>query len=107
MQVLWEASGPLPGRDVWQRIIDDEHSLARTTVLTVLSRLEAKGLVSRGPEGRYRPVRAEAAAAADEMQQLLVHAEDRQAALVQFAGMLPYEDLLALTRALQKKRPRT
>ncbi len=105
LRILWQADRPLPGREVWQRVSAGLPSPARTTVLTVLARLEAKGQVTRSSSGGYAPVRTEASAAANRMQQLLAHADDREAALAQFAGMLPYDDLLALTRAVQQ-RPR-
>lgn len=105
LQILWQSDHPLPGREVWQRVGAGSSTPARTTVLTVLTRLEAKGQVKRSPSGSYLPVRTEASAAANRMQQLLAHADDREAALAQFAGMLPYDDLLALTRAVQQ-RPR-
>ncbi len=103
LQVLWQADRPMPGRAVWEHLRDDETGHARTTVLTVLSRLEAKGLVDRTDDGAFFPVRTEAATAALRMEQLLAHADDRAAALAQFAGMLPHEDLLALTRALKRR----
>jgi len=104
MHVLWQAGRPVPGREVWLALSDDESGPARTTVLTVLSRLEAKGMVARNDEGGFVPVRTESATAASRMEQLLAHADDREAALAQFAGLLPHEDLLALTRALKQRR---
>lgn len=104
MQVLWQAGRPVPGREVWLALSDGEAGPARTTVLTVLARLEAKGMVARDEEGGLVPVRTEWATAASRMEQLVNQADDRAAALAQFAGMLPYEDLLALTRALKQRR---
>ena len=50
MAVLWAASGPLTAKAVGDRLGD--RGLAVTTVLTVLSRLERKGLVRRSRDDR-------------------------------------------------------
>ena len=49
MQVAWD-SGPVTGRQVAERLAD--RGLAYTTWLTVLTRLERKGLLCRDRRGR-------------------------------------------------------
>ena len=50
MECLW-AEGPLTGREVTARM-EDRCGWSRSTTLTLLSRLEAKGAVSGAPEGK-------------------------------------------------------
>ena len=50
MECLW-AEGPLTGREVTARM-EDRCGWSRSTTLTLLSRLEAKGAVSSAPEGK-------------------------------------------------------
>ena len=50
MECLW-AEGPLTGREVTARM-EDRCGWSRSTTLTLLGRLEAKGAVSSAPEGK-------------------------------------------------------
>ena len=50
MECLWEA-GPLTGREVTARM-EARCGWSRSTTLTLLGRLEAKGAVSGAPEGK-------------------------------------------------------
>lgn len=96
---LRAAATPMSGRDVWLSFAGDE-APARTTVLTVLTRLEHKGVVRRldAPgQVRFEAVAAESEAVAAQMQALLAHASDRRAVLTQFAGLLAPADLATLT----------
>jgi predicted transcriptional regulator len=99
---LREAPEPLTGRQVWASCTVDgaSHGPARTTVLTVLARLEHKGVIRRldGDPVRFEAVRAESEAVAAQMQTLLERASDRHAVLLQFAGLLDAEDLAALAQ---------
>lgn len=65
MGVLWAAGGPVSVREVVDRLNAGRTSpLAYTTVMTVLSRLAGKGILSRRQEGRgfvYTPVVADTA----------------------------------------------
>jgi predicted transcriptional regulator len=57
MEALWDA-GTLTGRELYRRILRRGRKRALTSVLTVLGRLRAKGLVSRERRGGvfvYRP----------------------------------------------------
>jgi predicted transcriptional regulator len=77
--------------------------LAYTTVLTVLDRLERKGLVRRLREGRahrYAPIATREAYAAELMLDALGRASDRDAALVRFVDAVSPEEAEVLRRAL-------
>ncbi|HEY1486262.1 MAG TPA: BlaI/MecI/CopY family transcriptional regulator [Micromonosporaceae bacterium] len=69
--------------------------LAYTTVMTVLSRLAAKGLVVQEPRGRayaYSPIRDQAEITALRMRRLLEAGGDRAAVLARFVGTLSDDD---------------
>lgn len=81
---------------------------AYTTLLTVLDRLVAKGLVRRD-ELSPRKVRFAAAHSEEEhasvaMMSALRGVEDKQAALLRFAGNLDAEDVAFLRDALSSKQ---
>lgn len=65
MEVLWQADGPLPVREVLDRLNSGRsEQLAYTTVMTVLSRLADRGAATRTPVGRgyvYEPAVKDAA----------------------------------------------
>lgn len=68
--ILWSADTPLTPRAVQEALPDS----AYTTVLTVLTRLHRKGLVTRVPEGRsfaYQPAETTASFAARRIRELL------------------------------------
>ncbi len=99
--VLWDAKGPLTARAVADALPGRE--LAVTTVLTVLGRLEAKGLVRRARDGRahtYEPVAGREEHTAELMRQVLDTAGDRDVALARFVGSVSAADAAALRRAL-------
>jgi len=105
VEVLWDADGPLTARAVVDNLPGRE--LAVTTVLTVLSRLEAKGLVRRTRDGRAHSYEASASReehTATLMQQLLDSAGDRDAALSRFVGGVSAQDVEALRRALDGRQ---
>lgn len=100
MEILWNvqstarhgngAQPSITARDVQDAL--GERDLATTTVLTVLSRLERKGLVSRERDGRahrYRPVASREDHVAELMRDALDGAPDRGAALARFLGSIP------------------
>ncbi|WP_104194780.1 BlaI/MecI/CopY family transcriptional regulator [Cryobacterium sp. M25] len=107
MDVLWEAEESLPANDLRDRLLTPTTATARrkplatTTVLTVLSRLETKGFVTRDRDTRphrYRAVATRAEHTAELMHEVLGSAPDRQAALARFIGdVTPQEaDVLRL-----------
>jgi predicted transcriptional regulator len=97
METLWSATEPLTARDVQDALAGRD--LATTTVLTVLGRLERKGLVSREREGRahkYRSVASREDHVAELMLDALDAAPDRGAALARFLGSMPPDERDAL-----------
>ncbi|GAA2013866.1 BlaI/MecI/CopY family transcriptional regulator [Nakamurella flavida] len=101
IDALWNADGPMTARAVADALPGRE--LAVTTVLTVLSRLETKGVVRRTRDGRahsYEAVATREEHTASLMHEALDTAGDRDAALARFVGQVSAEDLDALRRAL-------
>lgn len=77
--------------------------LAVTTVLTVLSRLEHKGFVTRDRARRphlYQPANSRAAHMAELMHEVLGAAPDREAVLARFVGQVSPSEATALRRML-------
>jgi predicted transcriptional regulator len=77
--------------------------LATTTVLTVLSRLEAKGFVTRDRSIRphaYTAVMTRAAHTAGLMHEMLGQVPDRQAALARFIGTVSPQEADTLRQLL-------
>ena len=101
IDVLWDSPEPLTARAVADGL--DGRSLAVTTVLTVLSRLETKGVVRRVRDGRahtYAPIASRDEHTAELMRQVLDTAGDRDDALARFVGSVSEDDIEALRRAL-------
>jgi predicted transcriptional regulator len=79
--------------------------LAYTTVMTVLARLSAKGVVTRERAGRafaYRVVTDEAEVAAHHIRRLLDADSDRAAVLSRFVGTLSRDDERILADLLRR-----
>jgi len=77
--------------------------LAYTTVLTILTRLHTKGLVSREPRGRghaYRPVLMSPALTVTRIVELLAHSSSRPESLTGLVARLDEADRAALRAAL-------
>ncbi len=95
LEVLWDASEPLPVRRVLEVLNRDrEQALAYTTVMTVLSRLAERGVVARSKVGRgyvYRPVARDEAGIA--VRRLLD--DYGEAALVSFVDQVGDDEALA------------
>jgi predicted transcriptional regulator len=101
MDVLWASPEPLTARQVAGGLTS--RALALTTVLTVLSRLEAKGYLRRTRDGRahhYEPTASREDHVAVLMHEVLGAAADRTAALARFAGQVSREEAEALQSAL-------
>lgn len=102
VDVLWDAVEPMTARAVTDSLVGRE--LAVTTVLTVLSRLESKGVVRRARDGRahtYEAVAGRDEHTAELMRHVLDTAGDRDDALARFVGSVSPEDVEALRRALE------
>jgi predicted transcriptional regulator len=105
MDVLWAATPsqpPCTARDVRDALADRD--LATTTVLTVLGRLERKGLVARERNGRAHHYRASGTREdhiAALMRDALDGAPDRGAVLARFLGAMPPDEQATLRSLLR------
>ena len=90
MELLLAADRELTGTDVVRSLAERDPTapvLSQTTVLTVLSRLQARGLIARTRLGRayaYRPVADKPGLAARRMHRLLDDEADRRTVLARF-----------------------
>lgn len=101
MAYLWATECAATTAEVHQAVAPD---LAYTTVMTVLTRLWAKELLTREAKGRgyaYRPVRSEAQHRAEMMQNTLENSADRAAVLSSFVASLSPADARSLRRLLK------
>jgi predicted transcriptional regulator len=100
LTVLQGAGAPLSPGEVRERI---GGPLAYTTVVTILSRLHAKGVLERHKAGRaylYSPVADEPGLAARRMARVLDGEADREAVLARFVSALSDSDEELLRRML-------
>ena len=105
LQRLWAADAPLSSRAILEGF-DEAERPGMTTVLTVLDRLQKKGLVTRTPGAgmsSFSAVRSASTDTASAMGRLLERADDREAALLHFAGQLDPRDVEALREALGRR----
>lgn len=106
MGVLWDHDDALTPGDV-HGLIERQHPLAYTTVMTILVRLWRKGLAEREPKGRafaYHPVMTRDEWAAGRMQEFLAEAGDRSAALSHFVSSMNGKELGQLRKILDRRR---
>ena len=92
LEVLHRSGSPLSPGEVREQIGGD---LAYTTVVTILSRLHAKGILDRHRSGRayrYLPVADEPGLAARRMTLVLAEGKDREAVLARFVSALSHSD---------------
>nr|WP_202447762.1 BlaI/MecI/CopY family transcriptional regulator [Streptomyces sp. SID5468] len=100
LAALWAADGPRTAAQVNEELPGE---LAYTTVLTILSRLYDKGVLTRHRAGRgyaYAPVADAATHTADQMRSLLEQGPDRAAVLSRFVSELTPQDEELLHRLL-------
>jgi len=100
LAVLQSAGVALTPAQVRERLGDP---LAYTTVVTILSRLHAKGVLTRNRAGRafsYAPVADEPGLAARRMRGVLEAETDREAVLARFVSGLSAADERLLRRML-------
>ncbi|TLP79478.1 BlaI/MecI/CopY family transcriptional regulator [Nesterenkonia sphaerica] len=100
MSLLWDSAQPLSANEVCELLDED---LAVTTVLTVLARLEKKGMVRR--ERASRPHRYAAVASREEhtvemLNEVLGTVPDREVVLARFIGSVSDSEAAALRRIL-------
>jgi predicted transcriptional regulator len=101
---LAAAGRPLTAGEV---LADLGGGLAYTTVMTTLTRLQAKGVLTRAPSGRAYvyavagdPAQVEASLAAHRMRRVLDAGSDRAGVLARFVADLSPEDEQLLTELL-------
>ncbi|MFE9649067.1 BlaI/MecI/CopY family transcriptional regulator [Streptomyces sp. NPDC006365] len=103
MSRVWKWNRPVTVREVLEDL-QQERSIAYTTVMTVLDNLHQKGWVRREAEGRayrYEAVSTRAAYAAALMNEAWSRSDNPAAALVAFFGMMSPEQRAALRDALR------
>ncbi|GGV70667.1 MULTISPECIES: BlaI/MecI/CopY family transcriptional regulator [Streptomyces] len=102
LAALHEAQGPVTAGWVQKHLAAE---LAYTTVMTVLTRLLAKNVVTRRREGRsfvWMPVADQAGLAALKMRKVLDGQRDRRAVLASFVTSLPEGDEQLLRELLDQ-----
>jgi predicted transcriptional regulator len=103
MTRVWKWNRPVTVREVLEDL-QQERSIAYTTVMTVLDNLHQKGWVRREAEGRayrYEAVSTRAAYAAALMNDAWSQSDNPAAALVAFFGMMSDEQRQALRDAVR------
>lgn len=102
LRVLWAADGPLLPGEINDRLAA---GYAYTSIATVLSRLHAKGLVTREPAGRafaYEAAIDESELAARRIGELLDNTSDRSEVLTRFIGGLSAREAHAIRTLLDR-----
>lgn len=103
MEVLWDRGEPCVVRDVVRAL--SARDLAYTTVMTVLDRLEKKGVVRRQRDGRawrYEAASTRETYIAQLMLDALDLTGDRSAALARFAMSVSKPEIEVLSQALKQ-----
>ena len=109
MEVLWSRDAALTANELRDSLAlsDDEpgRAVATTTMLTVLSRLERKGFVTRARDTRphrYRALLTREEHTAELMHEVLSSSSDRDAALARFVGTVSAGEANTLRRLLDE-----
>jgi predicted transcriptional regulator len=109
MDLLWSTDRPLTANELRDALLDPANSgtkpLATTTVLTVLSRLENKGFVTRDRGSRphgYSAVSSRADHTAELMHEVLGTTSDRTATLTRFIGNVSPQEARTLRALLER-----
>ena len=109
MDLLWEAPEAATANELREKLAaanpaaGEGKGLAVTTILTVLSRLEKKGLVERERNirpHRYRAITSKAEHTAELMHEVLGSVSDREAVLARFVGSVSANEAETLRRLL-------
>lgn len=107
MTRVWQWNRPVTVREVLEDL-QQERSIAYTTVMTVMDNLHQKGWVRREAEGRayrYTAVSTRAAYSAALMNEAWSTSDNPAAALVAFFGMMSAEQREALRDAIRIVQP--
>jgi predicted transcriptional regulator len=102
---LWSADRPLLPAEIQERLGAGD---AYTSIATILTRLQTKGLVTRSPAGRayaYRPAIDESALTVQRIGELLEGSTDRTQVLSRFIGSLSARELKAVRKVLDSNSP--
>ncbi|WP_157002658.1 BlaI/MecI/CopY family transcriptional regulator [Agromyces laixinhei] len=107
MEVLWSRDAALTANELRDELAhrggEPGRSVATTTMLTVLSRLERKGFVTRARDTRphrYQALLTREEHTAELMHEVLDRASDRDAALARFVGTVSAGEAATLRRIL-------
>ncbi|WP_285724143.1 BlaI/MecI/CopY family transcriptional regulator [Psychromicrobium xiongbiense] len=107
MDLLWRQPEPRTANELRDMLShassDPGKELAVTTVLTVLSRLEKKGLVERERDvrpHRYQAITTREDHTAELMHEVLGSAPDREAVLARFIGTVSADEAATLRKLL-------
>ncbi|MFC9032164.1 BlaI/MecI/CopY family transcriptional regulator [Streptomyces arboris] len=109
MTRVWQWNRPVTVREVLEDL-QQERSIAYTTVMTVMDNLHQKGWVRREVDGRayrYTAVSTRAAYSAALMNEAWSQSDNPAAALVAFFGMMSPEQREALQDAVRMVSPNT
>ncbi|MFH9268129.1 BlaI/MecI/CopY family transcriptional regulator [Streptomyces sp. NPDC017546] len=107
MTRVWQWNRPVTVREVLEDL-QQERSIAYTTVMTVMDNLHQKGWVRREVDGRayrYTAVSTRAAYSAALMNEAWSRSDNPAAALVAFFGMMSAEQREALQDAVRMVSP--
>ena len=108
MDRLWARGGATSVREVLEEL-QQERSIAYTTVMTVMDNLHRKGLLRREVDGRayrYSPTQSRDQHTAEMMREALAHSQDRTSALLHFVEDMTPEQIEGLHLALDERRTR-
>ncbi|MFP5335737.1 MAG: BlaI/MecI/CopY family transcriptional regulator [Actinomycetes bacterium] len=104
MQRMWDRAEPASVRDILEEL-QQERSIAYTTVMTVMDNLHRKGHLTRTQEGRaylYTSVRTREEHHALLMSEALEASADRSGTLLSFLGRMTTEEIQDLRRLLTR-----
>jgi predicted transcriptional regulator len=102
LRILWDADEAMLPGEINERLAA---GYAYTSVATILTRLQSKGLVTRTPAGRafaYRAVVDEPTLAVRRISELLDSTSDRAQVLSRFIGALPKGEAKAIRALLDQ-----
>src|SRR5580692_12496424 len=108
MERLWEWGRPVLVREMVDALQDDR-TLAYTTVMTVMDNLHRKGWLRRERDGRawrYEPTGSRSGYTAGLMNDALATSSDRRTALAHFVLQMSPHDAGLLQQALDQAHPR-